>query len=184
MRFGSDYKEVLCSDGPRYILKKPDKAFSIAAPKWDLRIGGLLKYYTNVEASLDTGIKKEIQTMIKDLSENFATLQAHYQAVYLTFCANPCSKEAEKNCQEAMAEIRDKEYRLRELEVKTEKLDKLLEPKKLGISTIKMRKIPQETKKGIKDLLADNRGEMNFDAFKESIKDIRKTIAALKTQNS
>lgn len=182
MRFGSDYKEVLCADGPRYILKKPEKAFSIAAPKWDLRISGLTKYYTNIEASIETGIKKEIQTMIKDLSENFAALQAHYQAVYLTYCTNPCSREAEKNCLEAMAEIRDKEYRLRELEVKTEKLDMLLlEPKKSGISTIKMRKIPQVTKKGIKDFLADNRGEMNFDAFKESINDIRKTIAALKT---
>jgi len=178
VRFGSDYKEVSCSDGPRYILKKPQKAFSIIAPNWDFRIKSLLTFYTNMEQSVDVGLKREIQTLIKDLSENYAALQAHYQAVYIAYCANPCSKEAEKTCQDAMAEIRDKEYRLRELEVKSEKLDTLLiNPQSGGLSTKKMRKTSEDAERGLKSILANTKGEIDVS---EAIKEIKRIISKLR----
>jgi hypothetical protein len=177
VRFGSDYKEVSCADGPRYILKKPEKAFSIAAPNWDIRIKSLLTYYNTLENSLDIGLKKEIKTLISDLTENYAALQAHYQAVYLAYCMNPCSKEAEKSCLDAMSEIREKEYNLRELEIKTELLNKKFSASGSGIAPLKQRKLPEEREKGLKTFLQDRRGEIDFT---DAINEIKRVISKMK----
>jgi hypothetical protein len=78
--FWSPYIPVKCPDGPRYILKKPENAFSIVASDWDVRLKALAKFYGNQEL----GIKKKAESIVKDLTENYAALQAHYQQAYLT----------------------------------------------------------------------------------------------------
>lgn len=138
MQFRSDHISVKCPDGPRYILKKPEKAFAIAAPDWDVRIKALVKFLDNVQVDVDAGVKKEIKSLVKDLSEKYAKLQAHYQAAYLTFWSNPCNKDTEKACQEAMASIREKDYALAAMEIKIEQLsDQVDKEKKKGKTPIK-----------------------------------------------
>jgi hypothetical protein len=56
------------------------------------------------------------------LTENYAILQSHYQAAYLGWWGNPCSKEAEKAYNDAKAMICEKEFALKELESKTLKI--------------------------------------------------------------
>ncbi len=127
MKFNSDYILVHCPDGPRYILKKPEKAFAIEAPEWNIRLKPILKFLGKAEADSDTEIKKEIKSLVTDLTEEYAAIQAHYKAAYVGWCTNPCNKEAEKNFQKALEDIREKDFSLREIEVKTEKLSKQLE---------------------------------------------------------
>jgi hypothetical protein len=116
--FLSPYIKVDCPDGPRYILKNPEKAFAIIAPDWEVRVKALTKFYGEAEA----GIKKKANSIVKDLTENYAELQAHYQQSYIAFATNPCSKQAETVFNDANAEIRKKEFSLKELEIKTGQL--------------------------------------------------------------
>jgi hypothetical protein len=115
----SAYKEVKCPDGPRFILKEPEKAFSIHAPDWEARVKTLEKCLEKIQIDVDVEIKKKAKSIVKELTENYATLQAHYQAAYLMYASNPCNKKSEEECQEAMKEIRDKTFILSELETKT-----------------------------------------------------------------
>lgn len=123
---GSAYKEVKCPDGrPRFILKKPEKAFSIHAADWEARMKALVKAFEKIQAEVDVEIGKKVKSWVKELTEGYANLQAHYQAAYLMFASNPCSKESEEECQKALKEIRQKTFMLNKLEAKTKKLSSL-----------------------------------------------------------
>ena len=113
---------MIAPDGPRYILKQPEKAFAITFPEWDARVEALVKFFTGDEAKVDAKIYKKTKSIVKNLTENYAALQAHYQAAYLGWCGNPCSKEAEKAYNDAKALICKKEFTLRELESDTLKI--------------------------------------------------------------
>lgn len=127
--FFSSTIKVDCPDGPRYILKHPEKAFAIAFPEWDVRINALIKFYSGSEARVDAKILKETKSIVNNLTENYAALQAHYQAAYLGWWGNPCSKEAERAYNDAKAVICKKEFALRELENTTLKLVNKIEAK-------------------------------------------------------
>ncbi len=114
--FRSSTRKVDCPDGPRFILKKPERAFAIHFPDWELRIKNLLKIYSSLSFENDAAAAKKTQSIVKELTDNYAALQAHYMAAYLGWCGNPCSIEAEKRFIEEKAAIRSKEYALRELE--------------------------------------------------------------------
>jgi hypothetical protein len=145
--FKSTYK-VDCPDGPRYFLKQPEKAFAITFPKWDARINALLKFYSENAAKVDSSISKETETIVKELTENYAALQAHYQAAYLGWCGNPCSKEAEKEYNAARKLISERDFTLRKIEKDTseiaEKLDAVRKSGKLSGDgkEWRMRRIP------------------------------------------
>lgn len=113
---------VDCPDGPRFILKHPEKAFAINFPEWDVRINALVKFYNGPEAKVDPKVAKRVKSIVEGLTENYAALQAHYQAAYLGWCGNPCSKETEKAYNDAKDKICEKEFALRELESSTSKL--------------------------------------------------------------
>jgi hypothetical protein len=119
--FSSTIK-VDCSDGPRYILKHPEKAFAITFPDWDVRVKTLVKFYSGSEAKVDPVIFRRVKSIVENLTENYAALQSHYQAAYLGWWGNPCSKEAEKAYNDAKAMICEKEFALKELESKTLKI--------------------------------------------------------------
>jgi hypothetical protein len=116
--FSSTIK-VDCPDGPRYILKYPEKAFAITFPDWDVRVNALVKFFSGAEAKTDSKIFRKAKSIVKNLTENYAALQAHYQAAYLGWCGNPCSKEAEKTYNDAKAMICKKEFALKKLESRT-----------------------------------------------------------------
>jgi len=103
--FFSSTKKVDCPDGPRYILKHPEKAFAITFPEWDVRVKTLVKRYSLSEGKAESKILKRTKSIVKNLTENYAALQAHYQAAYLGWCGNPSSKEAEKAYNDAKAKI-------------------------------------------------------------------------------
>jgi len=119
--FSSTIK-VDCPDGPRFILKHPEKAFAITFPDWDVRVNALVKFFTGSQAKVDPKILKKTKSIVKNLTENYAALQAHYQAAYLAWCGNPCSKEAEKARDDANKMIREKEFALKEVESKALKI--------------------------------------------------------------
>jgi hypothetical protein len=127
--FSSSIK-VNCPDGPRYILKNPEKAFAIAFPDWDVRINALVKFFTGSEVKMDPKIFKRTKAIVKNLTENYANLQAHYQAAYLGWWGNPCSKEAEKAFNEATARICQKDFGIRKLESATSEIAKEIEAKR------------------------------------------------------
>ena len=62
------------------------------------------------------------KSIVKNLTENYAVLQAHYQAAYLGWWGNPCSKEAEKAYNDAKALICEKELSLKKIELDTKKM--------------------------------------------------------------
>lgn len=119
-----------CPDGPRYILKHPEKAFAIAFPDWDVRVNALVKSFVGSEVKMDPKIFRKTKTIVKNLTENYANLQAHYQAAYLIWWGNPCSKKAEKAFNEARAGICQKEFALKKLESATSKILKKIETKR------------------------------------------------------
>jgi hypothetical protein len=119
--FSSTIK-VDCPDGPRYILKHPEKAFAITFPEWDVRVNALVKFYSGSEARVDSKILRKAKSIVRNLTENYAALQSHYQAAYLGWWGNPCSKEAEKDYNDAKATICEKEFALKELESRTLKI--------------------------------------------------------------
>lgn len=126
--FSSTIK-VDCPDGPRYILKHPEKAFAITFPDWEVRVTALVKFYGGSEARVDPKVLKKTKSIVKNLTENYAALQSHYQAAYLGWCGNPCSKEAEKAYNEAKALICEKDFALKELENNTSKIADTIEKK-------------------------------------------------------
>jgi adenine-specific DNA methylase len=117
--FFSPYIKVECRDGTRFILKEPEKAFSIIAPDWNVRIGAITKALKETEVNLE--VKKKVKAIVEDLDKHYAELQAHYQAAYIQFSTNPCSKESNKALEKANEEIRTMEFKLREIELQTEK---------------------------------------------------------------
>jgi hypothetical protein len=137
--FSSTIK-VDCPDGPRFILKHPEKAFAINFPEWDVRINALVKFYNGSEAKVDPKILKRVKSIVENLTENYAALQAHYQAAYLGWCGNPCSKETEKVYNDAKNKICEKEFALRELESSTSKLDNEIKTKLRKKTKGKMKK--------------------------------------------
>jgi len=112
----SSYIKIDCPDGPRYILKNPEKAFSIVIADWDANIKGLLKFLADTQVEIGGEIAKKARSIVEQLTEKYASLQAHYQAAYLNYVANPCSKEAEKTLKVANAEIREMASFIREVE--------------------------------------------------------------------
>ncbi len=120
MPFRSPYIKVDCSDGPRFILRNPEKAFLIAAPYWDTRIKSVIDIIKSSSGTIDAEVSKKFQVIAKDLGKNYAELQSHYQAAYLQFVAAPCSKEANASLAAANEEIRKHEFQLREIEIRTE----------------------------------------------------------------
>lgn len=129
--FLSPYIKVDCPDGPRFILRRPERAFFIIASDWDVRIKAIAKALESIEPSLE--IDKKFTSIAENLGKNFSGLQAHYQAAYLNFATNPCAKEAADFLENANEEIRRKEYNLREIEIKTEKALKLAREKRKNI---------------------------------------------------
>lgn len=123
--FVSPYIKVDCPDGPRFILKKPERAFSIIAADWNARIKAILKAFKLAEANVEVEVAKRFKGLIENLGRNYAELQAHYQAAYLHFAGNPCSKEASQVLAKANDEIRRMEFKLREIEIKTEEILKV-----------------------------------------------------------
>jgi len=119
--FFSPYIKVDCRDGPRFILRKPEKAFSIVVPDWDTRIKAVVKGFKVAEPNLETELRKKVRAIVENLDKHYAELQAHYQAAYLQFCSNPCSRRSNKALERANEEIRKMEFKLREIEIKTEK---------------------------------------------------------------
>ena len=71
---------------------------------------------------MDPEVHKKTKSIVEKLTENYAALQAHYQAAYLGWCGNPCSKEAEKAYQDAKALICEKEFALKEIELNTSRI--------------------------------------------------------------
>jgi hypothetical protein len=122
--FFSKYREVHCPDGPRLVLKDPKSAFSIVAPDWEARVNAVVKAFNDVEASADVQVAKKIRQLAQDLDSNYADLQSHYLAAYTEFAANPCPKESLDKLNKANEEIRQMEFKLREIETKTETLTK------------------------------------------------------------
>ena len=137
--FSSTIK-VNCPDGPRFILKHPEKAFAINFPEWDVRINALVKFYNAPEVKVDPKIVKRVKSIVENLTENYAALQAHYQAAYLGWCGNPCSKETEKAYNDAKEKICEKEFALRELESSTSKLHNEIKTKRAKKPAAKMAK--------------------------------------------
>jgi hypothetical protein len=124
--FFSPYKEVRCTDGnPRYILKDPAKAFAIQAPDWQARIGALAKFFNQVTARVSVDVAHEYRSLVDDLDNNYADIRTHYLAAYAQFCTNPCDKVESEKLDKANEEIRQREFKLRELEVKVEQLSKM-----------------------------------------------------------
>ena len=127
MGFFSPYIKVECRDGTRFILKEPEIAFSIVAPDWNVRIGAITKALKEAEVNLE--VKKKVKAIVEDLDKHYAELQAHYQAAYIQFSTNPCGKESNKALEKANEEIRNMEFKLREIELQTEKSLQSLAPK-------------------------------------------------------
>jgi hypothetical protein len=133
----STYK-VDCPDGPRYFLKQPEKAFAITFPKWDARINALVTAYGENAAKLGASISKDTETIVNDLTENYAAMQTHYQAAYLGWCGNPCSKEAEKEYNKTKNMILENDFTLRKIEKDTSEMaEKLKAAEKSGKLTLK-----------------------------------------------
>ena len=117
--FSSPYIKVQCPNGPRFLLKDPGKAFSIIVPNFDARMKTLIDFFTKATADVDVNFSKRATAIVKDLTENYALLQAHYQMAYMGLWTNPCSPDSTKAYTEAIAKICNKEFLLRELENKT-----------------------------------------------------------------
>ena len=118
----SPYIKVKCRDGPRFILKKPETAFTIAFPEWDVKVKSLIDFYNSIEVTATPEVHKKTKSIVEKLTENYAALQAHYQAAYLGWWGNPCSKKAEKEYNDAKAIICQKEFTLNQLELTTRAL--------------------------------------------------------------
>jgi hypothetical protein len=139
--FSSPYIKVDCSDGPRFILRKPETAFSIIVPEGDKRISAILNALKIVEASIEVEMANKIHSIVENLDKNYAEVQAHYQAAYLSFCSSPCSKGANDALAKANAEIRSREFKLREIEIQTEKFLAVINRGKEDKTEIKIRGI-------------------------------------------
>jgi hypothetical protein len=109
-------KKIDCPDGPRYFLANPEKAFSIHFSEWDIRMSQLLNVLSRVSFSGNQNISVRTGTIVKDLTERYAALQSHYQAAYLGWYGNPCSKDAEHRYHEAKDLICAKELELTKIE--------------------------------------------------------------------
>jgi hypothetical protein len=120
--FVSPYIRVDCSDGPRFILRKPERAFGIMVTDWDARIKAIIKAFEAVGANMDLEVRKRIRSLAQNLGRNYAELQSHYQAAYLSFVAQPCSEQANDALTRANDEIRRLEFKLREIEIETERV--------------------------------------------------------------
>lgn len=108
------------------VLRKPEKAFSIIVADWDARIKAIAKTFEVADAGLELEVAKKFKSIVEDLGKSYAELQAHYQAAYLQFAANPCGKEANNTLAKANNEIRRREFKLREIEIKTEQVMRLI----------------------------------------------------------
>lgn len=128
--FHSPYIKVECPDGPRFILRNPEGAFSVAFADWDARIKAVIGAFQAVEARLEIGAAKKFKSLVQNLGKNYAMVQAHYQAAYLQYAANPCSKESNQVLAAANQEIRGLSTELKEIEITTEEVMELMEPKK------------------------------------------------------
>lgn len=107
----------MCPDGrPRFILKNPEKAFEINFPEWNVRVTSLVNILLKFQGSSNQEVVKRTAFIVKELTENYAALQTHYKAVYLGWCGNPCSEEAERRYNEATNLICTKELELQQLE--------------------------------------------------------------------
>jgi len=115
-------------------LRKPEKAFSIVVPDWNTRIKAVVKGFKVAEPNLETELRKKVRAIVENLDKHYAELQAHYQAAYLQFCSNPCSRRSNKALERANEEIRKMEFKLREIEIKTEKF--------LQLPTVSFEQIP------------------------------------------
>jgi len=127
-RFSSPYIKVDCPDGPRYILKNPKKAFSIEVADWNARIKTIVKAFQVAKVNFELEIAKKFKSLVENLNQNYADLQSHYLAAYIHFAGDPCSEKANKALAKANEEIRQYEFKLREIEIMTEKSMKSIKP--------------------------------------------------------
>ena len=185
--FSSNIK-VDCPDGPRFILKHPEKAFAIAFPDWNVRIDSLVKFYSGSEVKLDPKVSKRTKSIVKDLTENYAALQAHYQAAYLGWWGNPCSKEAEKSYNDAKTIICEKEFALKDVESNTKKIVDSIKPElkakpKAAKKSWKMPVRPNIEKRYRKKVTRPRKGTLPDERFliSESVlKNIQEIVSKLK----
>jgi len=112
--FGS-MKEVKCPNGPRFILKNPEQAFSFFFPEYKVLINGIIKELANV----DIAVEKRVKSQVEGLSEDYAMLQSHYKVAYLTYCSNPCSDRAFEMLNKTNSDIRNRIFRLQEIRAGT-----------------------------------------------------------------
>jgi|GEM_PF-4298153 hypothetical protein len=123
--FFSEYEERKCPDGSvRLVLKDPKKAFSVVAPTWDVRINTILTAFQQVQINADVAVKKRLEPIVNNLSENYAKLQSHYFNAYMIFWSAPCSEKGYDTWIKATEEIRKFEHKLIKLEIEVEKLTK------------------------------------------------------------
>jgi hypothetical protein len=114
---GSSMEKIPCPDGTiRLVLKNPEKAFAIAFPEWQGRIGAIVRFIGGTQGEANGSLSKRTESIVKELTEKYAALQAHYQNAYLGWCSNPCSIEAEKDYSDARKLILKKEMTLQEIE--------------------------------------------------------------------
>jgi len=121
-KFISPYTRFDCPDGPKLVLKKPEKAFSVVAPDWEVRIKAIAEAFGKAQVDLGAELKKKFKTISDSIGERYVELQMHYLAAYLEFATNPCGRQANRNLTKANRDIRAMELRLRWIEVETERL--------------------------------------------------------------
>lgn len=89
------------------------------------------------------------KSIVKNLTENYAALQAHYQAAYLAWCGNPCSHESQKTFEQERKRISDKEFALKSLEEQTKKLQIQAEKKAFSLYETPKRKTKAKKERGV-----------------------------------
>lgn len=78
-----------------------------------------------ISAKVSADVERTYQSIVSDLDKNYVDIRTHYLAAYTQYCTDPCSEEAAGKLDKANEEIRRREFRLRELEVKVEQLSQI-----------------------------------------------------------
>lgn len=125
---GSEYMVVDCPDGPRFILKKPSKAFAAQAPTLGVRVTASLGSLLHLQPKLDIDVQRKMQAVAGKFDEAYAKLQADYLAAYVAYATSPCDLEARKHLEDANAAIRRSEETLGKLEKAISELAKVSTP--------------------------------------------------------
>jgi len=98
------------------------------APDWEARVKALMRVFSEIEPSVEVGVRKRYNSLVNELDKNYAELRTHYLAAYSQFASNPCNRKANEDLAKANEQIRQNEFRLRELEFETERMVRTEEP--------------------------------------------------------